>query len=84
MYVEAEISTGEDGVERLIDTLSLIGKFLLNSTISLDWLSSIRLGYVVRARLVLTASPQAFDVYFTQEPFWLLPILMTEIGVVVG
>ena len=25
MYVEAEISTGEDGVERLIDTLSLIG-----------------------------------------------------------
>ena len=26
MYVEAEISTGEDGVERLIDTLSLIGK----------------------------------------------------------
>ena len=24
MYVEAEISTGEDGVERLIDTLSLI------------------------------------------------------------
>jgi transducin (beta)-like 1 len=26
MYVEAEISTGEDGVERLIDTLSLIGE----------------------------------------------------------
>jgi hypothetical protein len=24
MYVEAEISTGEDGTERLIDTLSLI------------------------------------------------------------
>ena len=24
MYVEAEISTGEDGQERLIDTLSLI------------------------------------------------------------
>jgi hypothetical protein len=27
MYVEAEISTGEDGTERLIDTLSLIGHY---------------------------------------------------------
>ena len=26
MYVEAELSTGEDGTERIIDTLSLIGK----------------------------------------------------------